>query len=1360
MTGTVAAAAAPRDALRPSTAAGVLDGLLDGMQGYLDADVLIAFEWRDDRTVVVRAVVPPLPTVVPGDTLTLDRARVCAAGGVLLGAAAPRHLVSSALQCALPDRATAAWVITGAATGDDVPPAGGVLAVWCGPRAPAPAFGDGRALARLRDGIARALRAERDARAADDHAIRFDAIMAAVPQGVVFVDDYAGVGLANAAAAALLGVREGLVAPAEIAGRMRALRARVTGSPTLEAEIAALATPGGARVDGWVWNVDGTADGAEPRTLRVTTALVASDASRGRIWTFDDITRETATAREMRTLFAAMRDVVIVFDRDGTYRRIVPTAPDLRRKPSPALLGRRLHDVFPREQADRSVAAIRRALDEGGPVDLEYVLDLPDGRAWFAGTASPLGDGTVLWVARDITERRAAEAERARLLAILEATPDVVSLATPDGRVVYVNQAVRRLLDVPAGAPLTGAEFAAAHPPAVAARLRAEAIPAAVRDGHWRGESVLVAADGRHVPVSQVIQAHYGADGAVEYLSTIMRDVSAEQQAEAALRASEARFRGAMAASPDACFLLETVRGADGVVTDFVFVEANAATGVLYGMPAEDLAGHGVCELFPLFRDSAVMRHYVGAVDTGAPYEGEYQTRDPRARAAWLALQAVPFSGADGSVIGLAVTARDITAQKRAAEDRRLLHEVTAALGMAPDVEGALRGALGAMCEATATPYGEVWIPAATLAGPALGDVGTAGAAPRAPTQLIRGPAWYAPDDDHLAAFDRASRAWTFGFGEGIPGAAAVARAPVWIGDLSAACANFPRATLARDAGLRGGFAVSLVDDDVVVAVVAFYVRQEDTLDTAARDRLAWVGAQVGAVVRRRQAEAALASERAFLTSVLDSLSENVTVCSPEGRLVLFNRATCETHGVPADGSLLPERWSDRYSVFGPDGVRPLATAELPHVRALATRAAVDGVEFVVDVPGRTRRTLVANARPILGPGGAFLGSVCAARDVTAERAAAAALEREREFLRAVLESVEDGVVACDAEGRLTLFNGASRRFHGLAEDASLAPERWAEHYRLYHADAATPMGVSDVPLVRALRDGTVNGVEIVIAAHGRPPRHVTCSGRRFTDDAGRGLGAVVTMHDVTERIQAERRKSEFVTTVSHELRTPLTSIRGSLGLLEAGIAGALPAKAGSLVGIAKSNTERLIRLVTDVLDLDKIEAGKLEYAMTAQDPADLVGAAADGVVGMAAGARIEVVTQVDARAVVVGDRDRLLQVLTNLLSNAIKFSPPDSAVVVSARDHTDGAGRHAVRFAVEDFGPGIPPDKLDLLFQKFRQLGHTESTRRGGTGLGLAISKAIVEQHGGSVGVASEPGRRTVFWCDLPAHPPVPVAV
>ncbi len=248
---------------------------------------------------------------------------------------------------------------------------------------------------------------------------------------------------------------------------------------------------------------------------------------------------------------------------------------------------------------------------------------------------------------------------------------------------------------------------------------------------------------------------------------------------------------------------------------------------------------------------------------------------------------------------------------------------------------------------------------------------------------------------------------------------------------------------------------------------------------------------------------------------------------------------------------------------------------------------------------------------------------------------------------------------------------------------------------------------------------------------------------------SGPVAGRLWTFDDVTAEREAEAFKDQLIGTASHELRTPLTSIRGSLALIEGGVAGPMPEAALALVRIARTNAERLVRLVNDLLDLEKLGAGASELDLRPLDTGELVTAAADGVGGMAATARVRVLASTASRRAVSGDRDRLLQVLTNLLSNALKFSPPDADVTLTA---TDGADGDYVRFSVEDRGPGVPAEKVGRLFQRFQQFGVTHATRRGGTGLGLAITKGIVEQHGGRVGVESEPGVRTVFWCDVPA--------
>jgi PAS domain S-box-containing protein len=236
-------------------------------------------------------------------------------------------------------------------------------------------------------------------------------------------------------------------------------------------------------------------------------------------------------------------------------------------------------------------------------------------------------------------------------------------------------------------------------------------------------------------------------------------------------------------------------------------------------------------------------------------------------------------------------------------------------------------------------------------------------------------------------------------------------------------------------------------------------------------------------------------------------------------------------------------------------------------------------------------------------------------------------------------------------------------------------------------------------------------------------------------------------VHDISERKEMERRVSEFYSTVSHELRTPLTSIRASLGLLEGGLAGALSAKASKLVNIARSECDRLIRLINDILDIRKIEAGKLELRLQPVPVKKIVDLTIQSTAGMAFEYGVKLVSNITSEREIRADQDRLIQVLTNLVSNALKFSPKDGEVLLKVEDYGSFC-----RFSVTDKGAGIPEDQLSKLFGLFQQLDSTDSRPKGGTGLGLAISKAIVEQHGGVIGVDTKPGRGSTFYFDIPA--------
>jgi PAS domain S-box-containing protein len=251
-----------------------------------------------------------------------------------------------------------------------------------------------------------------------------------------------------------------------------------------------------------------------------------------------------------------------------------------------------------------------------------------------------------------------------------------------------------------------------------------------------------------------------------------------------------------------------------------------------------------------------------------------------------------------------------------------------------------------------------------------------------------------------------------------------------------------------------------------------------------------------------------------------------------------------------------------------------------------------------------------------------------------------------------------------------------------------------------------------------------------------------------FRDEAGKIVGVITYNRDITEQKRAAQLKNDFISTVSHELRTPLTSIRGSLGLIAAGVGGELPPKAANLVHIAHTNSERLVLLINDILDMEKIESGVITFKIKQMPVRQVLEQAIAASSNYMADSRIRMVLVDDApRAEANIDPDRLHQVMANLLSNAIKFSHTDGTVTVKFQRRD----RDMLRISVVDQGAGIPATFRNRIFGKFEQADASSTRKIGGTGLGLSIVKAITEKLGGAVSFETEEGKGTSFHVDLP---------
>ncbi len=352
-----------------------------------------------------------------------------------------------------------------------------------------------------------------------------------------------------------------------------------------------------------------------------------------------------------------------------------------------------------------------------------------------------------------------------------------------------------------------------------------------------------------------------------------------------------------------------------------------------------------------------------------------------------------------------------------------------------------------------------------------------------------------------------------------------------------------------------------------------------------------------------------------------------------------------------------------------------------------------------------------------------------------------------------ILESVGDGIFGVDPDGVVTVINSTASEMLGYEAGELLGKNM---HTAVHHTrpDGSAYPEV-ECPISRTLssretvrvaneifwrKDGSSFPVEYVA----RPQIETTADGK-----ASRAIGVVVAFTDTTERRALDRMKDEFISTVSHELRTPLTSLRAALGLVTGGALLQRPEKMQQMLEIALGNTDRLVRLVNDILDLERISSGKSELQLSMCSAEDLLERAASLQAAAAAKANISLAIA-SSTARIWADPDRILQTLTNLISNAIKFSPPDRDVILSARALNDSEAL----IEVTDHGRGIPADKLDSIFERFQQVDASDSRAMGGTGLGLAICRSIVTQHGGRIWATSTPGRGTTFHLTLPSKP------
>jgi PAS domain S-box-containing protein len=573
------------------------------------------------------------------------------------------------------------------------------------------------------------------------------------------------------------------------------------------------------------------------------------------------------------------------------------------------------------------------------------------------------------------------------------------------------------------------------------------------------------------------------------------------------------------------------------------------------------------------------------------------------------------------------------------------------------------------------------------------------------------------------SAFIEQKKMRRFSKGEGLPGRVWAKQAGVTIEDL-AKDDNFPISEAAKESGLKSAFAFPIVSNKNFFGVVEVFSSQKQTLDRDALDTFESIGREIGKLIERQR------SQMRF-RAIFNQTYGFIGFLDTEGNLLDVNDAALRFANVEMADVIHRPFWEGPWWTHDAkqqellrSAIRKAASGEF--CRFEASHVAADGSMAYVDF----------SLKPVSDTDGQVKYLIPEGRDITEKK------EAQTKF-RAVFDQTYGFIGLLRPDGIVLDYNESALEFSAAKREDVLGKPLWG-----------TPMWSHDASLQQTVRQAVLK------AANGEfvrfETRNPSSSGEMFDfdisikpvlDQSGKVTMLIPEARNITAAKEAERRVSEFYSTVSHELRTPLTSIRGSLGLMEGGLTGVLPEKTLKMVKIARSECDRLIRLINDILDLQKIEAGMIELKRADVDTERIVERAVEGLRGMASTLNISISAENHSKGVVHCDQDRIIQVLTNLMSNALKFSPPGSEVTVIVEKGPE----ETFKFSVKDNGPGIPAEQSHKLFARFQQLDQSDSRAKGGTGLGLAITKAIIEEHGGQIGVDSIFGEGSTFWFCLP---------
>ncbi|MBT5013066.1 MAG: PAS domain S-box protein [Rhodospirillaceae bacterium] len=722
-------------------------------------------------------------------------------------------------------------------------------------------------------------------------------------------------------------------------------------------------------------------------------------------------------------------------------------------------------------------------------------------------------------------------------------------------------------------------------------------------------------------------------------------------------------------------------------------------------------------------------------ISDGKPWHGEIKNLKKGGGHYWVKASIVPFLNDEGKPFQYVAIRTDITERKEAEKILRehtdyveLMHGVTSAASLFKDSDEALKSILEYLCGFVGWPIAHIYF-----------------LSPTDPDLLVPSDIWFYKDFGRHSTFHDATMETDFKTGVGLPGKVLESGEPLWIEDVTHD-QNFPRAPYAKASGIKAGFAFPVKAAGRVKGIIEFFSTETIETDAAVMKTLNQVSDQIGRVIERKQADHDAKQREIQFRDFGAAASDWYWEMDEQLRFSYFSESFTDKTGV-SEEQLLGKTRQER----GNPGATPQAWQE--HLDVLAAHKSFRNFIHPRTKPDGSEVWLSINGKPYFDVDGHFLGYRGTGTDVTEMRVS----QQRLIDLSAAIDEMSEPVAVFDDDDKFLFTNDAYRKLNIPVIDTVQAGCRFEDHIRAVADQGLSPdaVGCEDGWVAERLaqhrnpygafemkrQDGTwFLATEKKLPSGGQVLLLTDISKMKYAQDE-----LLVAKTDAETANQA---KSEFLSSMSHELRTPLNAILGFSQMLEYNPKEPLTETQKSSVEQIMKGGHHLLDLINDVLDLARIEAGKVELSLedvSMQEVFEECLSLVDNIASMR-GINISVSVISENDRMVWGDFTRVKQVLLNLMSNAIKYNREGGSVRVNIEEVADSK----MRISVIDDGPGISKDVQHELFQAFSRLG-AESSDIEGTGIGLVVCKDLMELMNGAIGFESEEGKGSTFWFELP---------